>query len=65
MRNKENNRTEAVAKGYRLKPETHELVNKLQKQIRATKDEIISRACKMYYNSVVRSQKNKLNRNNK
>lgn len=50
---------EAVPKGYRLKPDTHHLVEKLTKKINGTKDEVISRACRMFENSVNRSIKKK------
>lgn len=46
-----NGRAGAVAKGYRLKPATHKLIAKLQKKINGTKDDAISRACKMLYNN--------------
>ena len=59
MRNKGKNNTEGIAKGYRLKPETHELVENLRKKINGTKDEVISRACIMFSNSVNRTQKNR------
>jgi hypothetical protein len=64
MRKKQNNITEASAKGYRLKPETHLLVEKLSRKINGTKDEVISRACKMFDNSVNRSMKNRNNNKN-
>lgn len=57
MRKKQNNITEAIAKGYRLKPETHELVEKLSMKIGGTKDEVISRACRMFESSVNRAIK--------
>jgi hypothetical protein len=53
------NSDEAVPKGYRLKPDTHHLVEKLTKKINGTKDEVISRACRMFENSVNRSMKKK------
>jgi hypothetical protein len=56
--NDDNNR-ESTPKGYRLKPETHLLVEKLTKKINGTKDEVISRACRMFENSVNRSIKKK------
>lgn len=51
---------ESVPKGYRLKPETHYLVEKLTKKINGTKDEVISRACRMFESSVNRSVKRKI-----
>jgi hypothetical protein len=40
---------EGIARGYRLKPETHELVSLLQKKINGTKNDVISRACELFY----------------
>lgn len=62
MRKKQNNIAEAVAKGYRLKPETHELVEKLSIKIKGTKNDVISRACRMFESSVNRSIKRKNNK---
>lgn len=51
-----NNNTEgSVPKGYRLKPETHELVELLAVKINGTKEQVISRACRMFESSVNRS----------
>jgi len=61
MRGKENSRTEAIAKGYRLKPETHKLVEKLQKKINGTKDDAINRACRMFYDEIIDSRKKRAN----
>jgi len=51
-----NNRVESIAKGYRLKPETHKLIAKLQRKIKGTKDEAISRACSAFYNMFLESK---------
>lgn len=37
------------AKGYRLRPETHKLIDKLQIKLKADQDEVITRACEMLY----------------
>ncbi|HRE10175.1 MAG TPA: hypothetical protein PK605_05960 [Ignavibacteria bacterium] len=50
---------ESIPKGYRLKPQTHFLVEKLTKQINGTKEDVISRACRMFENSVKRANKRK------
>jgi hypothetical protein len=39
-----------VSKGYRLKPETHRLVNKIQKSINGDRDEAVAAACLAYFN---------------
>jgi hypothetical protein len=59
MKNKANNKAEGVSKGYRLKPETHRLVIRVQKKIDGTKDDVISRACKMFYETVIRPERNR------
>lgn len=41
--------TEGIAKGYRLRAETHDLVDRLQEEIQGTKDEVISRACESLF----------------
>lgn len=52
------NKTEGVAKGYRLKPETHKLVAKLQKEIKGTKNDVISRACGIFYEDILKAKRN-------
>ena len=64
MRPKGIESTGAVAKGYRLKPETHKLIQKLQRKIKGTKDDAISRACSMFYSIILDSKRNKNNKNN-
>ncbi|MCC6866401.1 MAG: hypothetical protein IT280_09625 [Ignavibacteria bacterium] len=53
---------ESVSKGYRLKPETHALVDALSIKINGTKDQVISRACKMLENAVNCSAKKNENK---
>ena len=38
-----------ISKGYRLKPETHNLVYRIQEAINGDQDEAIANACRMYY----------------
>lgn len=37
-----------IAKGYRLKPQTHKLIKKIQKQLNGSQEEIISEALMSY-----------------
>lgn len=37
-----------TAKGYRLKPKTHKLIKKIQKQLNGSQEEILSEALKTY-----------------
>lgn len=37
-----------IAKGYRLKPQTHKLIKKIQKKFNGSQEEIISEALKYY-----------------
>jgi hypothetical protein len=48
-----------ISKGYRLRPETHKLIMKLQKKIKGTKDDTISQACGMLHSMVINANKNK------
>ena len=41
-----------ISKGYRLKPETHKLVNKIQKSINGDRDEAVAAACVAYFSSL-------------
>jgi len=41
-------RPQTTAKGYRLKPETHELIKSLQKQTGGSQEKVISEAMKYY-----------------
>ena len=38
-----------VPKGYRLKPATHRLIEKVQYELKCSKDKIISEAVKLYH----------------
>lgn len=55
----ESGNSEGIAKGYRLKPETHDLVSILQKQINGTKEDVISRACGMLNEEITKQIDNK------
>lgn len=41
-----------ISKGYRLKPETHKLVSKIQKSINGDRDEAVAAACIAYFNNL-------------
>ena len=45
MNNKKNN---TVAKGYRLKPETHKLIKKIQKKLNYSQEGVLSEALNHY-----------------
>jgi hypothetical protein len=38
-----------IARGYRLKPETHQLIVRIQKILKTDQDTVISGACNMYF----------------
>lgn len=41
-----------IPRGYRLKASTHVLIKKVQAELNFSQDKVISRAVKLYYNSV-------------
>lgn len=41
-----------VSKGYRLKPETHKLIYKIQRSINGDQDEAIMAACMAFFNAL-------------
>lgn len=45
MSNKKNT---TIAKGYRLKPETHKLIKKIQKKLKGSQETVISEALKNF-----------------
>lgn len=45
------------AKGYRLKPATHKLIDKLQVMLNADQDKVISDACKLLYKELITTTK--------
>jgi len=47
-------KTSKVPKGYRLKPSTHKLINRIQEIIQADQDKAISSACRMYYRELLK-----------
>ena len=47
-----------ISKGYRLKPETHNLAYKIQEAINCDQDEAIANACRMYYDELSSRQTN-------
>lgn len=54
-------KTRKISKGYRLKPETHELIKVLQEMFDTSADTIIYKACEKYYNQKVKkNSRNKI-----
>lgn len=51
--------TKKISKGYRLKPYTHELINKIRILIRSDYNTVLSRACKHYYRELMKRNKTK------
>lgn len=45
-------RIKTVPRGYRLKPETHKLIARIQKLMNAKADEVINTACKKHYENI-------------
>lgn len=50
-----------TAKGYRLKPSTHRLINKLSEFLLADHDEVISKACRKLYKELKTNHLKNLN----
>lgn len=46
-----------TSKGYRLKDSTHDLIEKIQMLINGSKDTVISRAVRLYYNQINNEKK--------
>jgi hypothetical protein len=40
-----NKKTSSTPKGYRLKPATHKLIIKIQRRLKWTQEEVLSKAC--------------------
>lgn len=43
-----NKKNITIAKGYRLKPETHKLIKKIQKKLKGSQETVISEALKNF-----------------
>lgn len=41
-----------IAKGYRLKPETHRMIRQIQKYVRGSLDDSINLACKRFLEEI-------------
>ncbi|HMS34879.1 MAG TPA: hypothetical protein PKC91_12420 [Ignavibacteria bacterium] len=54
-----------TSKGYRLKDSTHILIEKIQILINGSKDAVISRAVRLYYNQINIKRKNSVSVNKK
>ncbi len=42
-------------RGYRLKPETHKLIGKIQKILKSDQDEAIAGACNLFYTELIKN----------
>jgi hypothetical protein len=56
MRKVKKQQTAKISKGYRLLPETHELIYAIQYQLNCDQDTAVNKACKKYFSYL----KNKL-----
>lgn len=54
-----------TSKGYRLKDSTHSLIEKIQLLINGSKDIVVSRAVRLYYNQINNERKNSVSENKK
>ena len=54
-----NGKTNKRTRGYRLKPETHQLIVKIQKLLGSDQDMAIAGACSMYYAELSKSGRHK------
>jgi hypothetical protein len=50
---------EKTARGYRLKPSTHNLIQALQEITTYDQDKVIKNSCELYYNELKKSGKYK------
>ena len=58
MNNNKKKNSSKTSKGYRLKDSTHTLIEKIQMLIDGSKDTVISRAVRLYYNQIHNERKN-------
>ena len=58
MNNNKRKNSSKTSKGYRLKDSTHTLIEKIQMLIDGSKDTVISRAVRLYYNQIINERKN-------
>jgi len=58
MNNNKKKNSLKTSKGYRLKDSTHSMIQKIQLLIDGSKDTVISRAVRLYYNQIINERKN-------
>lgn len=58
MNNNKKKKITKTSRGYRLKDSTHNMIEKIQLLISGSKDTVISRAVRMYYNQIINERKN-------
>jgi hypothetical protein len=50
-----NSKSNKKTRGYRLKPETHKLISKIQKMLNSDQDEAIASACNLFYTELIKN----------
>lgn len=51
-----NRKAITVAKGYRLKPETHKLIKKIQKKLNGSQETVLSEALRNYVKIISKTE---------
>ncbi len=51
-------KTITFSKGYRLKPDTHELIEKVRQELNCTKEKVLREAINFYYSEMKKSNIN-------
>jgi hypothetical protein len=46
------------SKGYRLRNSTHKLIDKMQEMLQCSQDDIVTDACKMFYEDLKKNNNN-------
>jgi hypothetical protein len=55
-------KTKTISKGYRLKPSTHDLIEKVQQKLKCSKDAVLSEAVRLLYKTYKENNINKFNK---
>ena len=55
-------KTKTISKGYRLKPSTHDLIEKVQQKLKCSKDAVLSKAVRLLYKTYKENNINKFNK---
>jgi hypothetical protein len=57
------NKLNKTSKGYRLRISTHRLIDKIQEIMQCSQDEVITAACRKYFEEIKTNIDNKKNNN--